>query len=475
MTTFFEIIKSKKALYGIVLILLLLPTYFIHTKVYPDWGDDFAQYIYQGQQIHSPSPVYKQVFNLDGYSSPKRSVFFSIVLSVIEPTIVIQSYVNITSVFYIIAGLCFFLFLSRHFSLPICFGASLSLFYNFLVLRLKSEVVPEFLFISLFCFILYLTYSKKAWIKYLIPVLLGLLVSVRFVGLSLLMAYIVSLMLSKEDHIRQKIKKMIGCLVLFSIVVIFINRFFISVINNGEVNLYGNIVRHGYQWHMLKDNVSIYARYILYFFEQEIPLWINVIITLGVLLFFAAGFMNSTKNRFNILHFTFIFYFLFLFFYPYNSDTIKYLIPTLPLFFYFMICGAEFVFQKVSPKYKQSFVLAGIVIILMSNSKTVWLAQHYQDTKVGPYNAGVLNDFKRVKQLVAHDQSIASGKPFVINLLCDRHSYFLNEKNQREVFSKADYFLSPKPTIEELYPKNKNIFVSKGDTISLTHFYLIKL
>ncbi|MES2763546.1 MAG: hypothetical protein V4677_15130 [Bacteroidota bacterium] len=468
-------IQNRKTIYLLLLLIAITPTYFIHTTVYPDWGDDFAQYVYQGQQIHSPSDVYKQVLNVQEYSSPKRSVFFSVILSVVAPTVIIQNYVNLISVLYILAAICFFLFLSKHYSLSVCFVASLAVFYNFLFLRLKSEVVPEFLFISLFCFILYLTYSKKQWVKYIIPVLLGLLVSVRFVGLSLLIAYLVNLFLSKELDLKVKIKKALSCLIIFCAVVLFVNRFFIHNINNDEVKLYGNIVLDGYQWHMFTDNVAVYARYILYFFEQEIPYWINTVITVVVFLLFAIGFSSSVKSKLNILHFAFVFYLLFLFFYPYNGDTIKYLIPIVPLLFYFMVYGADLVFEKVVLRHKNACMVACIFVVLLTNSKTIWLAIHNPDHKIGPYNASVLADLSRVTQIVGPDKSIASGKPFVINLLCDRNSYFIGEKNYKDVLSKADYYLAPKSSVEELYPRSKNVRVASGDTISLTHFYLIKL
>ena len=202
--------QNKKLCYSIILIVFLVPTYFIHTQKYPDWGDDFAQYVYQSQQIHSPSQDYKQVLNVSEYSSPKRSVFFSVVLSVISPTIEIQNYVDVISISYILAAVCFFLFLSKHFSLTVSFLGSLCVFYNFLFLRLKSEVVPEFLFISLFCLVLLLLHSKKEWVKYSIPVLLALLVSLRFIGLSLLLAYVVHLLVSKQNSPKQKLKEIIS-------------------------------------------------------------------------------------------------------------------------------------------------------------------------------------------------------------------------------------------------------------------------
>ena len=159
MTQFLKQIKYKKLWCSFILVVILIPTYFIHTQKYPDWGDDFAQYVYQAQQINSPSQVYKQVLNVEEISSSKRSVFFSVVLSIISPTTEIEHYVNLISIIYIIAAICCFVFLSNAYSLSISFMATLCVFYNFLFLRLKSEVVPEFLFIALLLIILYLVHN----------------------------------------------------------------------------------------------------------------------------------------------------------------------------------------------------------------------------------------------------------------------------------------------------------------------------
>ena len=103
------------------------------------------------------------------------------------------------------------------------------------------------------------------------------------------------------------------------------------------------------------------------------------------------------------------------------------------------------------------------------------MAVNHQSAQIGPYNTEALKDLEKVKGLVPAKKTIAFGKPFVINLLCDRHSYFVGNKNYADVFSKADYFLSPKQTVQELYPKINGIKLAKGDTIDLTYFYLIKL
>jgi hypothetical protein len=475
MTPSFQNNETQKLWCLFILVIILVPTYFIHTSAYPDWGDDFAQYVYQGQQINSPSETYKQVLNIEEYSSPKRSVFFSVILSVIYPTIQIQNYVNLISISYILAAVCFFLFLSGRFSLTISFIATLSVFYNFLFLRLKSEVVPEFLFISLFYLILYLTLSTKNWVKYVIPILLGLLVSIRFVGLSLLLGYLVFLLVSESKTLKQKMKDISLCLLIFSVIIIFINHFFLSSVNNQEIKLYGTFVLQGYNFKVFFNNISIYPRYLALFFEQEIPYWMNTIITFCVMSVFIVGLTFSLKSKRSIINYSFGFYFLFLIFYPYNGDTIKYLIPIVPLVIYYIIFGMNFILGIIHFKKKEILIVVCLSIITLSNSKTIWLAISHKDNKIGPYELSVLKDFETIKKVVNDKETIAFGKPFIINLLVDRDAYFLSNKNYKQVFANANYVLSPKQKIQELYPKIEGIKITKGDTSELSNFYLIKI
>lgn len=467
--------NSTKLWYSIVLIIVLVPTFFIHSQKYPDWGDDFAQYIYQSQHIHSSTESYKQVLNIEEYSSQKRSVFFSVILSVVKPTLHIQNYVDVISITYIIAALCFFMFLTSRFSLSISFVTTLAVFYNFLFLRLKSEVVPEFVFIALFYSVLYLTTVSKKWILYIIPVLLGLLVSVRFVGLSLVLAYVCFLFFEQDKTMKQKIKDIvIGLFIILGCVMI-INTCLLSSVQNQEFKLYSSIVVNGYHFNTIFKNASIYSSYLTLFFEQEIPYWINTIMTAFAFTFFLIGFIFSLLKKRNILHFSFIFYFLFLFFYPYNADTIKYLIPIVPLLFYFIIVGLKLVFEKINFKYQNIGIVACLGIVFLSNSKTIWLAMKHRDTNIGPYETSVLQDFEKIKTMVKPSENIAFGKPFIINLLAERDAYFLSQINYQQVLQNANFVLLAKQNVNELYPKTLGIETSRGDTTELNHFYLIKL
>jgi hypothetical protein len=475
MLPFFNTIKNQKWLKVLLLVFFLVPTYFIHTQKYPDWGDDFAQYVYQSQQINSPSAIYKQVLNVEEYSSPKRSVFFSVILSTITPTLQIQNYVNVISITYIISGIVFFVFLSHNFSVSVSFISTLAVFYNFLFLRLKSEVVPEFIFISLFYAVLYLIYHNKKWVIYVIPVLLGLLVSVRFIGLSLVFSYICLIVLQKDKAIKDKLKMLGITMAIFMLVISCINYFFINSIHNQEVKLYSSIVFQKYELNMFFGNINRYARFVLYFFEQEIPYWINTIIAFFAITFFVIGLVGSVIKQKNIFHFSFGFYLMFLFCYPYNGDTIKYLIPIVPLLFYYIIVGFKTLLDSLMHKYTNTILVACLSIVFLSNYKTIWLAMKHVDANITPYDMVVLHDFETIKSIVDPKQTIAFGKPFIINLLVDRNAYFLSNKNYKHVFAKADFVLSPKQKVTELYPKIKGVQVIKGDTMELQNFYLLKL
>jgi hypothetical protein len=475
--TFSEIVKNKKVVFGLLLILVLIPTYFIHTRSYPDWGDDFAQYVYQAQQINTPSKVYKEVLNIEEYSSgKKRSVFFSLTMSAITPTLVIEKYVNFIAVTYILAAVSFFLFLSCYYLPSISFLTTLCVFYNFLFLRLKSEVVPEFLFIAL-CFFIFFVFEKcKKSKSVIIPFLIALLFSVRFLGLTMFLAYLLHVLFNTEKSGKEKLKELIKALAVFAIVVLIINTVFLQQVYNQEIKLYGSYLFENFEFNLFFKNAYVYITYIALFFEQEIPFWLNTIIISLVTIFFAIGFSISLKSKRGFIEYFYVIYFLFLFSYPVNNDTIRYLIPIIPLFFYYTLSGFISALSYFKIKWGSNAIVLGCLsAVLLSNSKTIWLAIKNENKSVGPYNEVVLSDFKKIQKIVKENESIAFAKPFIISLLADRHSYFLSPSNYKDIFDKTDFVLLSKPSIAEIYPKTIGINISKGDTTELNCFYLIKL
>ncbi len=462
--------------YTAVLILVLLPTFFLVNSAKTDWGDDFAQYIYQAQQINTPSESYKQVLNVEEFSSSKRSVFFSLMLSFIEPTNSITPYLNLISCFYILAAVICFLFFTLKFSIRISFFTTLCLFYNFLFLRQKNEVLTEFLFIALLYVIVHLIILNRKKLNYVIPILIALLISVRFVGIVLLGAYLIHLIFLKQNSKKEKLIEVGYLLGSVMLVLLSINLFFIETVSNKELSLYGSYTIDKITLYSMFDNVKIYSRYILFFFEQEIPFYINICITFCAVVFFAIGLFFSIKRDFGIIELTFFAYMICLFVFPYTGNILRYLVPILPLFFYYMVSGIITSVSNFLVVYLQHQIAAWfLVIVLFSNANTIWIAYKTKVEGIGPYNYSVQQDFKTISRHCKPAETIAFSKPFLINLFCDRNSYFLTNTNYAGLLNKADYFLISKKELGYLYFVTNEIKIPKGDTLSLNNFYLIKL
>lgn len=465
--------------YAGLLILVLLPTFLVVNKEAFDWGDDFAQYIYQAQQINTPSDSYKQVLNVDEFSSSKRELFFSVVLSLIEPTNSLSPYLNLISCLYILAAVICFLFFTLEFSIKISFIATLCLFYNFLFLRQKNEVLSEFLFVTLLYTVLHLilikTTSSNNKLRYVIPILIALLISVRFVGVALFLAYLVDLIILKKYSKKEKIKEAIIFITIVFTLIVGLNLFFLNNVPNREVNLYGSFIFKNISLYTVFENIKTYSRYIFYFFEQEIPFYLNYVISFLVIVFFAIGLFFSIKRSFGIIELTFFAYLICLFVFPYVGDSLRYLIPIVPLFFYYIIkgilCSSNFLVLYLQHQVAVWFLL----IVLFSNVNSIWIDYQAKRKRLGPYSSSVLQDFKNVSQYCDSKETIAFSKPFLINLFCDRNSYYLTNTNYAKLIDKADYFLISKQELGYLYFITNEIKTVNADTLSLNHFYLLKL
>lgn len=470
-------IYTKKLFFIVLLIVTLIPTYFIHKTTYPDWGDDFAQYVYQGQQINKHSESYKRVLNIEEYSSPKRSVTFSILLSIIPNTNCFQDYIRLNSFVYILAGVCFFLFLTSHFTLTISLLTTLIVFYNHFFLSLKSEIVPEFLFIAFFYLILYLRFLPQKWLTYFIPFLIALLVSTRFIGLSLLFSYLIYTNANKSETVIEKIKSVLISLIIFSIPTLFVNFYFLPSINNNEFNFYATFIKSNLSPYTFLNNINLSISNLNLFFENEIPTWLNIIFSFFAFCFLMLGLIISFKENKKLTTTSLVFYLLFLFIYPYNIESIRFLIPIFPLFIFFIVSGIYHVSFKMSNKKSKIIMTTILSLVFLSHSKSILINANNlnNSNSFGPNNNSVLNDFKTIQSIVKPNENIAFSKPFIINLLGDRNSYFINNENQLKILAKADYYLYPKQTIVELHQSNQNIKITKGDTIFLANFYLIKL
>lgn len=461
--------------YIALLLLFLSPVFFFINESYPDWGDDFAQYIYQSQYIWESSENYKRVLNVSEFSSPKRAIFFSMLLSFVNGGLLIKPYLIFNTVLFLAAAVCVFLFVSTYLNHLLSMLVSLAVFYNFLIIRLQQEVLSEFLFISLLFLILYLVNGYYKKLKLFVAFLIVLLISVRFVGVVALVAFVLHIIINTNQSRKEKIKDVFFVILINASVLFILNSFFIKSVHNEEVSLYGNYTQTNISLESVWNNIKIYSQYLLYFFEQEIPWYLNTTITLIAVGFMFIGLGISFYQKPTFTEYVFVFYILALFIFPNSADTIRYLIPVFPLVIYYLAKGILFPSNFLAQYFQYYFAISFLVILMLSNVNTIRLSILNHSDKLNPYTISVKDDFNTVKTIVKPKETIAFTKPFLINLFCDRDSYYLTNENSERVISQADYVLLAKNEIPEIYTKTSKIKLGVEDTTELKHFYLIKL
>ena len=124
-----------------VLLLFLIPLFFINIKSSHDWGDDFAQYIHQAKNISEGISQNNTgyIFNSDVFLGPQAyPTGFPLLLAPI-----IKHYgfnfivLNYTMTFFlVIVSLFGFLFLRKYFSFLTTFFTTLIIAYNPIFLNL---------------------------------------------------------------------------------------------------------------------------------------------------------------------------------------------------------------------------------------------------------------------------------------------------------------------------------------------------
>lgn len=461
--------------YIAILLLFLSPAFYLIHESYPDWGDDFAQYIYQSQHIWKSSSDYKQVLNVSEFSSPKRAIFFSVLLSFVNGGLAIKPYLIFNTFLFLAAAVCVFLFASTYLNHVLSMLVSLVMFYNFLVLRLQQEVLSEFLFIALLYLILYLAQAYYKKLKLFIPLLIALLISVRFVGVVVLVAYVFQILINANQNRKEKLKDVVYVFIINAVTLLLLNSVFVRGAHNEEISLYSNYTQNNISIESVWNNMKIYSQYILFFFEQEIPWYLNKIITILSIVFILIGLIMSFYQKATFTEYVFVGYVLALFIFPNSADTVRYLIPIFPLVIYYLTKGILFPSNFLAQYFQYYFTISFLLILILSNVNTVRLWWLNQKTQLNPYSVSVKEDFVKVKSIVKQNETVAFTKPFLINLFCDRNSYYLTNENCETIIPKVNYLLLAKNSLPEIHAKTSKIKLGVRDTTELNHFFLLKL
>ncbi|MCC6372856.1 MAG: hypothetical protein IT236_17765 [Bacteroidia bacterium] len=469
-------LQGKTYWFLIAVGICLLPLFFINKTDTADWGDDYVQYIYQSKHLFNTSD-YKTVVNHIHHAPVKRGVFFSLLLSANHSGAIIN-YKNLVCLTYVLTGLLVFLFFTKHFTDWQSFFLSLCVVYNYRCIGLKNEIVAEFLFMAILYGIFYLSTFKTRTAFYVIALLFACLIHVRLVGLVFYLAYLIGFVLNNSFSYSPFTKlKLLASQALGALALVFVMHWLLMPsLSNVEFSFYKHTLKEFLTIQSFTDNFQFYFRNLGYFFEQELPNAINIFIKLLALAGIVFGVMTNLRREQAFVLLSLFFYLLTLLVRPDQSAATRYLIPVLPLLFYFFLKGLMTLLkgEQAFLKYRLQVINGILIIVFVSNFNTLFLIKN-PDKPLGPFSAELKPDFDAIQKYTQTNDQIAFTKPLVINLMCNRNSFALKHETNAEALASELYFLIPRnPALNEVYQLTRQLKGPVGDTLVLEYFYLIK-
>jgi len=469
--------------WGILLLLLLMiPLFFLNVKDCHDWGGDFAQYIHQAINISkgiSPSQT-GYVFN-DQYPFAPNCYPNGFPLMLVPIYITAGNSILAFSYFMtallVLLGIAFFYFLRKSFGNIISIACVLALVYNPWTLRFKMEVLSDIPF-TLFLILIILLYNRIRTTSnsIILPISLGLLMAwlilLRSVGFIIPLAILIDQSLIS---IRKRFNegkwffnwKMIVFAFGTAGIVYLIFTKWIFPIDNDAVSFYSSSVSLQEIKLTILRNADYYILQFQRFFQPEVGIYsaIPLIIKSFALSFFIMGFLFSCLRRFGFIEILSCMYFIILLWFPNLTQGIRLIFPLIPIMLYYIVVGLKSINSETKVKPAIFAVIIGLISILQYEPGIQKIIREKDQILQGPQEPEAIEAFKVIEEITPSDAIIAFNKPTVLSLYAGRSS-MSNHYSQdiKSLTQKLDekginYFLLcidlPNPVLQEFLLENQ--------------------
>jgi hypothetical protein len=444
----FNIQHFKKNLGFFIVIIICLPLFFINVKNCHDWGSDFAQYIHQAINIVKGIPQSETgyVFNKDipFLGPPAYTMGFPILLSPIYYFFGnnIKAFAYFISFLLFLVSIFTYFFYKKHFSALTSIILIVILIYNPWVLYFKQEIMSEIPFTLFLFLIVFINNHYKKRYNYFINIgiglLCGFLISIRQIGVVILMAIIVELIIDLiKEYKAKNFSKIAKHIIIHNILIIvtailsyfLLNSILFHIKSNG-FDSYLSLLNIKSTLKIIGLNLSYYTDVFKSFFSYENPHFhfMTILIQSFVLIFTIIGMIMKFIKKFDLIDSITLFYILTLLCYPYQKDGIRLLFPILPFLFYYLVLGIKNV--KISFKYtkKQMIILLfGLFILFQYLEGITNLIKQQKDVIYGPQDKDAVEAFNYIKTHIPKNAIIDFMKPRALALYTDRKGYAHSE------------------------------------------------
>ncbi len=425
----------KKGLEYAIVVLLLLPLFFINIKSSHDWGDDFAQYIHQAQNLLTSISQNETgyVFNPDEFIGPQAyPVGFPLLLS----PIIALSGINYTaltlyiSLFFIATFFVGFLFFRKYFSFLVSALTICIIAYNPIMLGFKTEVLSDMPFLF-FVMTILLLQTKKQTIPVIImtAMLVGFIMHIRTVGVTLVISILIYQVYTiyKNQTDKKPLIKNTLVFLISTLIIYFAIKFAFpaqsNYINPFDIESLFIDSCSNFSYHQLS--------YQLFFsgYKLEDYYFILTITSACLTCFTIIGLLWDFKLNKITLPFIFIcVYGVAISVFKYNNTGLRFVLPCIFILFYYAILGLK---QTLNPLItNKKWLPAFFSIIVLFSYNQAWAKIYANREKIidGPETPKALEFFDYIKKNTSSTDLIVFDKPRALSLYTHRKAIYLNPK-----------------------------------------------
>ena len=449
----------------LLLVILLLPLFYINVKDSHDWGDDFAQYFIQARNIleHRPQADNGLVFDKQAgeYALQAYPVGFPLILAsawwCFGDSILVSSLA--LSFFFFAFGIVAFFYFRKYFNESISILLTLIIIYNPQTLGFKREILSDipFSFFMLLGVLLFQSERKNLLHFILTGIVWGFALSVRGIGATLFLAAgfvffqsVFRYLMKKEQKSQMLVSLKKSSIVIVSALLFYLllNALLFPIPSTGILKFYAHAVRgeNFAKWLIL--NLEYYYYVFLNFFATMGGswLWLSTFTKFILLALIPIGIVLTWYQRAGYDDWLFIAYLLVLFIYPYLGGGFRFLLPVMPFILKYIYTGFSSLISMTKVKSPAPGFAFLLVVLLQYTPGIIGQVKSMDYNEEGPQEALAVEAFEYIRRL-PEEAVVVFLKPRALSFYSDKRAAYVprNVKPDevRGLFRKmnAHYFL----------------------------------
>ena len=378
--------NNNKWKFRIVIVLLLIPLFFINVKDSHDWGDDFAQYLIQAKNIieHRPQTENGLLQNEKdpAYAIQAYPVGFPLIISPVYFfwKYNILPYYILISILLFLTGYLSFEYFRKRTDIFTSIIITLLFCYNVSTLDLKKQILSEIPFTCLLMAVVLwpeTKYYRKKYSWVVTAILLAFLASIRLAGFAIIAGYILYELIEIKNQRggKESYSKFVRlCLTILTAFLLFIllNGILYPINPGGLFSFYST----AFQSHeiQLLNNLKFYYKVVEFLF----PFYGSWIPSIWIIIALAGWLIRLIKSP-SLGEYIFPFYSLIIIFYPYTNAGLRFLIPLLPFLIYYSYYFFYWMFNRLSEKV--NWISTAILFLVLSRLCWSGVWNHFESIR----------------------------------------------------------------------------------------------